>query len=146
MLRLFRERTKELIAQISKEEISGSLGDLGTFIPLVVALARDRLIYLAPALFFSGVSNVITGYAWDVPMCVQPMKSIAAVALGGDLTREEVTAAGILTGGLILIVGVTGLIEIVNKIIPFSVVSGMQVGLGLKLAGKGWSLLIILNR
>lgn len=133
----FRTRTHELIGQLTPSEISGSLGDLGTFIPLVVALARDRLIYLAPALFFSGISNVITGYLWDIPMCVQPMKSIAAAALNGDLTLQEVTAAGILTGGLVFLLGVTGLIEVVNGIIPFTVVSGIQIGLGLKLAGKG---------
>lgn len=70
-------------------------------------------------------------------MCVQPMKSIAAVALNGDLDIFDVTTAGILTGGLILLFGVTNFIEIVNLIIPFTVVSGMQIGLGLKLAGKG---------
>eukprot|EP00814_Leptocylindrus_danicus_P001356 CAMPEP_0116018986 /NCGR_PEP_ID=MMETSP0321-20121206/8965_1 /TAXON_ID=163516 /ORGANISM="Leptocylindrus danicus var. danicus, Strain B650" /LENGTH=518 /DNA_ID=CAMNT_0003489465 /DNA_START=62 /DNA_END=1619 /DNA_ORIENTATION=- len=133
----FRKRTLELWNECTTQEISGSLGDLGTFIPLTIALARDRLIYFAPALFFSGLSNLLTGYAWDVPMCVQPMKSIAAVALNGELTLEEVTTAGILTGGLIFVIGMTGLIEVVNLIIPHMVVSGMQIGLGLKLAGKG---------
>ena len=45
-------------------EISGSLGDLGTFIPLTVALARERKIALAPALFWAGISNFVTGYIW----------------------------------------------------------------------------------
>ena len=133
----FQKRTRELWNECTTQEISGSMGDLGTFIPLTIALARDRLIYFAPALFFSGLSNLVTGYAWDVPMCVQPMKSIAAVALNGELTLAEVTAAGILTGGLIFIIGLTGLIEVVNMVIPHTVVSGMQIGLGLKLAGKG---------
>ena len=57
----FFNRLKELLENLTVEEISGSLGDLGTFIPLTVALARDRLIYLAPALFFSGISNILTG-------------------------------------------------------------------------------------
>eukprot|EP00573_Skeletonema_grethae_P006120 CAMPEP_0201704444 /NCGR_PEP_ID=MMETSP0578-20130828/42781_1 /ASSEMBLY_ACC=CAM_ASM_000663 /TAXON_ID=267565 /ORGANISM="Skeletonema grethea, Strain CCMP 1804" /LENGTH=119 /DNA_ID=CAMNT_0048192475 /DNA_START=165 /DNA_END=521 /DNA_ORIENTATION=+ len=67
-----KERTIEHYNNISLSELSGSLGDLGTFIPLTVALARERKIALAPALFWAGVSNIVTGYAWDVPMCVQP--------------------------------------------------------------------------
>ncbi len=51
-------------------ELSGSLGNLGTSIPLTVGLAQEHKIALAPVLFWAGVSNVITGYLWDVPMCV----------------------------------------------------------------------------
>ena len=40
------------------------MGDLGTFIPLTVALARERKIALAPALFWAGISNFVTGYIW----------------------------------------------------------------------------------
>ena len=74
---------------------AGSCGDLGTFIPLFVALGRERAIYVAPALFWAGFSNVVTGYVWDLPLPVQPMKAIAAVALVGELDRLQVTAAGI---------------------------------------------------
>mmetsp|Transcript_8247 Transcript_8247/g.27750 ORF Transcript_8247/g.27750 Transcript_8247/m.27750 type:complete len:88 (+) Transcript_8247:459-722(+) len=59
----------------------GMLGDLGLYIPLVVTLSLRKQIGLAPTLIFSGLSNIITGLTFKVPMCVQPMKSIAAVAL-----------------------------------------------------------------
>ena len=144
LLSFCKERTIEHFQNISISELSGSLGDLGTFIPLTVALARERKIALAPALFWAGVSNIITGYAWDVPMCVQPMKSISAVALtdtngSGNvgLDAQSVTTAGILTGGAVLILGVTNLIEIVNWIVPLTVVCGLQIGVGIRLASKG---------
>ena len=148
LVRFARRRTAEHCHNLSLSELSGSLGDLGTFIPLTVALARERKIALAPALFWAGMSNIITGYAWDVPMCVQPMKSISAVALtdvaagkGGDasqgLSAESVTTAGILTGAAVLFLGVTNLMELVNVIVPLTVVSGLQVGVGLRLASKG---------
>lgn len=154
LMRFARRRTVEHCQNLSLSELSGSLGDLGTFIPLTVALARERKIALAPALFWAGVSNVVTGYAWDVPMCVQPMKSISAVALtdvaagtgtgtGGDasqgLSAESVTTAGILTGAAVLFLGVTNLMELVNVIVPLTVVCGLQVGVGLRLASKGIS-------
>ncbi|KAL9182536.1 hypothetical protein ACHAXT_013188 [Thalassiosira profunda] len=149
-LAFVKRRTIDHYHNFSLAELSGSLGDLGTFIPLTVALARERKIALAPALFWAGASNVVTGYAWDVPMCVQPMKSIAAVALtdiaaGTDssataetgLDALSVTTAGILTGGAVLLLGVTNLMEIVNMIVPLTVVCGLQVGVGLRLASKG---------
>ncbi|KAL3807433.1 hypothetical protein ACHAXA_003962 [Cyclostephanos tholiformis] len=150
-LRLLRERTIDIYANLSLSELSGSLGDLGTFIPLTVALARERKIVLAPALFWAGASNVITGYIWDVPMCVQPMKSIAAVALtdvsssssssssssGATFDAGSVTTAGILSGAVVLFLGVTNLMEVVNWIVPMTVVCGLQVGVGLRLASTG---------
>jgi len=148
LLFFLHRRTIEHHRNFSLSELSGSLGDLGTFIPLTVALARERKIALAPALFWAGVSNVVTGYAWDVPMCVQPMKSIAAVALtdvgvgsataaSTGLDAQSVTTAGILTGGAVFVLGVTNLMEVVNWIVPLTVVCGLQIGVGLRLASKG---------
>jgi len=148
-LSFLKRRTVDHWRNLSPSELSGSLGDLGTFIPLTVALARERKIALAPALFWAGVSNVVTGYMWDVPMCVQPMKSIAAVALtdvaagtsgsssATGLDAQSVTTAGILTGGAVLLLGVTNLMEVVNWIVPLTVVCGLQIGVGLRLASKG---------
>jgi hypothetical protein len=152
-----RERTHEHYTNLTLSELSGSLGDLGTFIPLTVALARQRKIALAPALFWAGLCNIITGYMWDVPMCVQPMKSIAAVALtdissssssgGGSTTTAtatsatfdagSVTTACILSGIVVLFLGVTNLMEVVNMIVPMTVVCGLQIGVGLRLASTG---------
>jgi len=70
-------------------------------------------------------------------MCVQPMKSISAVALSELWTAETVTAAGMTTGGLIFVIGITNLIEIINVIVPSHVVSGIQIGVGLRLASRG---------
>ena len=131
------QRLKTVFGQLTAAEISGSLGDLGTLIPLLVGLARDRSVLLAPALFFGGLANVITGIIWDVPMCVQPMKSISAIALSEGLSQQDVTAAGIVVGCMILFIGASNLIELINVIIPSNVVSGLQIGVGLRLAGKG---------
>ena len=59
-------------------EISGSLGDLGILIPLLVGMAHQGSVHFVPALFFAGLWNFLSGLTWDVPMCVQPMKTIAA--------------------------------------------------------------------
>ena len=64
-------RLRVLYSQMTLSEISGSMGDIGTLFPLLIGLARQRGVLLAPALFFGGLSNILTGLAWDCPMCVQ---------------------------------------------------------------------------
>ena len=82
---------------IVNQPTPGSCGDLGTFIPLFVAMGRgdQRSIHVAPAFFFAGISNAVTGYVWDLPLPVQPMKTICAVALVGELDQVRVTTAGV---------------------------------------------------
>ena len=56
-------------------------GDFGTLLPLLLAMANVGSVAPAAALFWFGAFNVATAYEWDVPMCVQPMKTIAAAAI-----------------------------------------------------------------
>jgi hypothetical protein len=55
-------------------EISGSLGDLGTLLPLMIALAVNNSISLSTTLVFSGLWNILTGVLFGIPLPVQPMK------------------------------------------------------------------------
>jgi Molybdate transporter of MFS superfamily len=136
----FLRRCCQLFYQLSLSEISGSVGDLGTFIPLVIALSRQDAIALTPVLFWAGFANVVTGFVWDVPMCVQPMKSIAAVAISQDLTQTQVSAAGVWMGIFLVLLSVTNGIEVVNWLVPTPVVSGIQMGVGIGLAIRGINL------
>ena len=55
-------------------EISGSLGDLGTLLPLMIALAVQESIRLDATLVFTGLFNILTGIVFGIPLPVQPMK------------------------------------------------------------------------
>lgn len=69
-------------------------------------------------------------------MPVQPMKSIAAVAIseGEHLAIPEIMAAGICTAGVLFVLGVTGLMGFCYRWIPFPVVRGVQLSQGLSFA------------
>ena len=121
----------------SWKEFSGSLGDLGLFIPLVVAMASVGNLDLAIILIAAGLMNIATGLIFRQPIPVQPMKAIAAVAITEGLTGGELMASGFLIGGILLALALTGAIDVLNRIIPKSLVRGIQLGVGLKLAGKG---------
>jgi hypothetical protein len=47
----------------------------------VVALAATIGLDLGTTLLFTGIYNIASGLGFRIPMCVQPMKTIAAVAL-----------------------------------------------------------------
>ncbi len=124
-------------ARLDRHEIAGSLGDLGTFLPLLVGMAATNGLDFATALFFAGLFSVVTGLTFSIPMAVQPMKAIAAVALTEGLTAPQIVAAGATVSLVVLVLGVTGLIDWLNRIVPKSVVRGLQLALGLSLATKG---------
>ena len=65
----------------STGEISGSLGDLGTFLPLTLGYITRCGLSPAPVFFFAGLWNVATGLMFRLPIPVQPMKAIAAAAI-----------------------------------------------------------------
>ena len=118
-------------------EMSGALGDLGTFIPIVVALALANGLDLGTTLIFTGAYNIITGIGFGVPMPVQPMKTIAAVAISERLTLAEIMAAGIMTSAVLTGLGITGLMHVVQKLVPLPVVRGIQLSQGLSFAITG---------
>ncbi|GJC98043.1 sulfate transporter [Colletotrichum higginsianum] len=131
-------------APLPLAEISGALGDLGTLLPLMIALAVQRSIYLDSTLVFSGIFNVVTGAVFGIPLPVQPMKAIAAAAISrseyGNI--QTVMAAGQWVSLAVLVMSLTGLIRWVTRNVPVPVVKGIQLGAGLSLVMAAGSSLL----
>ncbi|MCC6125735.1 MAG: putative sulfate/molybdate transporter [Pirellulales bacterium] len=123
--------------RFNREEASGSLGDLGTFVPLLAGMVNQCGMQLGPALFCAGAMNVVSGLLFRIPMPVQPMKVIAAVAIAEGLNEAQILAAGISASAVLLLAAVTGLIPWLNRTAPKSVIRGLQLALGLKLLIEG---------
>ncbi|KAF9931705.1 hypothetical protein BGZ67_005151 [Mortierella alpina] len=117
-------------------ELSGSLGDLGTLLPILLSLALTGQVDLTASLIFGGVWNILTGIVFRIPMCVQPMKSIAAIALTNHMSLGSVMGAGMSVSVVILILGVTRTIFLVQKYTPIAVIRGIQLGTAVSFAGK----------
>lgn len=120
-------------------EISGALGDLGTFIPLAAAISIVNGMDIGAILLFAGLFNVITGVLFGLPIPVQPMKVIAAVVIAEGLSSSETAAAGLLAGAIVFFLGATKLTEKLESVVPRAVVRGIQLGVGAKLFIKGIS-------
>ena len=119
--------------RISLVEFSGGFGDIGTFIPLAVGLSVATGMDFGIILIFAGAANIFAGVLFGLPVPVQPMKVIAAVAIADALSPGAVAAAGIATGAVVLVVGLSRLIEAIEKAVPMSVVRGIQLGVAVKL-------------
>ena len=132
-LKSINRRNVETMRKQPLAEISGSLGDLGTFLPITIALATADQISLSATLVFTGLFNIITGCVFGIPLPVQPMKAVAATALLASLTARETQAAGLFVAACVLILSVTGLLRWFTDAIPIPVVKGIQVGAGLAL-------------
>ena len=123
-------------------EASGACGDLGTFIPhLIGAMTVAGLAPVGVLLGF-GIFLISTGLLYGLPLPVQPMKAISAVILTGGLRPGEVAAAGVIIGIVLLILGATGLIGRLARVIPQSVGAGLQLGLGLLMGVLGLRLML----
>ncbi len=125
--------------KFSRLELSGSLGDLGTFLPLVVSMALACRLDVGAILVCAGLMNVMTGLMFRQPIPVQPMKAIAAIAITEGLLADEIVASGLLMGALMVALALLGAIDLINRVVPRAVVRGIQLGVGLKLAVKGVS-------
>jgi hypothetical protein len=130
-------RDRLSVMRFDLPELSGGLGDLGTFVPLTASLIIVCGMEGGSVLFFAGLANVLVGVAFNRPIPVQPMKAIAAVAIAEGLAPGEIAAAGFLSGAIVLALALTGLVTVAERWIPRPVVRGIQLGVGLKLAAKG---------
>ena len=112
-----------------------------TFLPDVVALSTVASGPLpAPFVFWSGVWSLWTGLLFDLPMPVQPMHAVVAVALTEGLTYPQVVASGVWLGAMFFLLGAAPrLVSWLQTHTPLAVVRGLQLGLGLKVVATGVS-------
>ena len=118
-------------------EMSGSLGDLGTFLPLAAAMAAVNRMDLGAIFLFAGLMNIATGVLFRQPVPVQPMKAIAAVAIAEGLTPGAIAASGMAMGAIVTLLALTGTVSWIERVVPRPVIRGIQAGVGAKLAIKG---------
>jgi len=129
-------------SRFSIGEISGSLGDLGTLIPITLGMGKLGLINIGTTFFWGGLFNIIGGIFWDKPIPVQPMKTIGSSALSGSLTTPgSVSVAGFLTGTVVSVLGYFKVIQKIADIIPGVLIGIIQAGTGLRFSLSGVNML-----
>jgi len=123
--------------RFNRLEFAGSLGDLGTLLPLALGLIlinglSPNGVFLSVGLFF-----IFSGIYFGVTVPVQPMKVIGAYSIATAMTASQITASGYLIALVLLIIGASGAMTVIGKYIPTSVVRGVQLSTGSLLMVQG---------
>ena len=118
-------------------EISGSLGDLGTFLPHIIAAVTVVGMDPTGILVCFGLAYALSGAFYGIPMAVQPMKAASAAVLIEPMDPGAVVGAGIVIGLFFLIIGASGAITKIARVLPPTIAAGLQLGLGLSLGALG---------
>ena len=128
--------------RFNRLELAGSLGDLGTLLPLAIGMIMINGLNPTGLFLTIGIYYVLAGIYYGVTVPVQPMKVIGAYAIATAMNASQITAAGYLMGLVLLLIGATGAITIIGKYIPRSVVRGVQLSTGTLLMVQGVKLML----
>jgi len=128
--------------RFNRLELAGSLGDLGTLLPLAIGMILINGLKPTGLFLTIGVFYVLSGIYFGVTVPVQPMKVIGAYAIATAMNASQITAAGYLMGLILLLIGATGAITFIGRYIPKSVVRGVQLSTGTLLMVQGIKLML----
>ncbi|MBM4367265.1 MAG: putative sulfate/molybdate transporter [Deltaproteobacteria bacterium] len=120
--------------RFDRHELAGAFGDIGTDLPLIVALVGTCGLDAASVCIVFGLGQVLTGLLYGIPMPVQPLKAMATIMLAQKLSAGTLAGGGLVIGLAMLVLALSGLLDLLARVVPGEVVRGMQLGLGITLA------------
>lgn len=123
--------------RFDRNELAGSLGDLGTILPLALGLIVLNRLDATAVFLTMGLYYVLSGLYFRVTVPVEPMKVIGAYAIARSLSPIEVNAAGLWMSVLLLGLALSGTLTFVRKLVPPCTVRGVQLVTGVLLFTQG---------
>jgi hypothetical protein len=130
---------KRAALRFDRNEFAGAFGDIGTDLPLIIGMILAIGLDGASVLIVFGAMQILTGLVYRLPMPVQPLKAVAMLVIAQKaagqikITPDVVYGGGLAIGILMLLLTVTGLVDWIGRVVPKSVVRGIQLGLGMQL-------------
>ena len=134
--------TIEKYKKLSIREFGGAFGDWGTLVPFIIGYIAIVGLNPAGIFFCLGITNIILGIKYNLPLPVQPQKTIGTIAISQKWSPNLVISTGFGTGIVWFILGLSKKLNNIVKRVPTVAVRGVQLGLALIL---GWAAIIMLN-
>lgn len=119
--------------KFNRQEFSGAFGDMGTDFPLLVAIIIAAGMHTPSVLIIFGFMQIFTGFVYKMPMPVQPLKAMATLVISQKIAGNILMGAGLAIGVVMLALSLTGILGKITKLVPKSVIRGIQLGLGMSL-------------
>jgi hypothetical protein len=115
--------------EFSLREFAGALGDFGPLNPFI--LGYIVVLGLNPAGIFlaMGLSNLILGLIYRLPLPIEPKKVIGTIALEKKWAPSQIYLSGMLTGIVWLFLTYSKFAKKLAAITPIVIVRGIQLGL-----------------
>jgi len=126
----------------SLAEFSGSLADLGVMLPLILALISLNGMDATAVFVGVGLAYILVALVYRLPIPVQPLKSVSALALALGLAPAVIITGAIWNAVAFLGMGLVGMDGWVQKAFAKPVVRGIQLGLAWLLYKSAWTLVI----
>ncbi|MFO7573511.1 MAG: putative sulfate/molybdate transporter [Gaiellaceae bacterium] len=121
-------------------ELSGAVADLGVLVPIAVALIVTNGLSPTAVLLPAGLLYVVVSAVYRLPIAVQPLKAVGAIAIAQGLGSDEIAAAALLMGATFVVLGATGLIDVAGRAFPRALIRGVQLTVGLLFLKVSWGL------
>jgi SulP family sulfate permease len=137
-------QTDDSALRFDRVELAGAFGDLGTLLPIVVGMILINQLSPSTVFLSFGLFYLFTGYYYRLPVPVQPLKAVGAIAIAYPalITEPVIGASGIIFGALLLLFALTGIVDTLAKLFTQPVVRGIQLSLGLVFLKKGIELIV----
>ena len=123
-----------------QRELSGAVADLGVLVPIAVALIVRNELSATAVLLPAGLLYVAVALVYRLPVAVQPLKAVGAIAIASGLGADEIAAAALMIGGIFIALGATGLIDHLGRAFPRALIRGVQLTVGLLFLKVAWGL------
>src|SRR3989304_7976849 len=134
-------RGRMLRLGLSRSEISGAFADLGLLVPLEAALIAVNGLNPTSTLLGAGIMYIAAGWYFRLPMPVQPLRALAAIAIARELSPDVIAAGALLMSASLVILAASGVIDKLYAVVPNAVVRGIQLGLAYVLIRGAFNLL-----
>ncbi len=139
---LDEKKVEKKYKKFTLREFGGAFGDWGTLIPFIIGYIS--IVGLSPAGIFLtlGITNIILGVKFNLPLPVQPQKTIGTVAISENWTPDIVISTGFGTGVIWLLLGFSKKLNNIVRKVPIIAVRGIQLGLAFIL---GWTGILLFS-
>jgi SulP family sulfate permease len=132
------------LMRFDRVELAGSFGDLGTLLPIMIGMILINKLSPTTVFLAFGLFYLLTGLHYRLPVPVQPLKAVGAIAIAYpiQITESVIGAGGILFGGILLLLSLSGMVDKIARLFTQPVVRGIQLALGLIFLKKGIELIV----
>jgi sulfate permease, SulP family len=126
---------------VDRRELGGAVADVGVLVPIAVALIVKNGLSPTAVLLPAALLYLTAAAVYRLPVPVQPLKALGAIAIARGLGADEIAAAALLLGTIFFVLGRVGLIDLAARTVPRAVIRGVQLTVGLLFITIAWKLL-----